>query len=96
MEKHNIQLKDQQVQCTVQRDLIGLYCIIVSLQGGAKKEEKAEGGDAKSGGVLVANWRKEHSSRLSSSVFWPSDVILNAPFLIFLDELSPAYIVYRL
>merc|ERR1712241_297635 len=35
MEKHNIQLKDQ--------------------QGGPKKEEKAEGGDAKSGGVLVAN-----------------------------------------
>merc|ERR1719211_325040 len=33
MEKHNIQLKDQQ---------------------GPKKEEKAEGGDAKSGGVLVA------------------------------------------
>ena len=71
-----------------------LYCIIVSLQGGPKKEERAEGGDAKSGGVLVANWRKETS--LTSSVFWPSDVILNAPFLIFLDELSPAYIVYRL
>ena len=33
-----------------------LSCIvIVSLQGGPKKEEKAEGGDAKSGGVLVAN-----------------------------------------
>ena len=59
MEKHNIQLKDQQVQCTVQRDARGqspssvLY--IVPLQGGPKKEEKAEGGDAKSGGVLVAN-----------------------------------------
>ena len=64
-----------------------------SLQGGPKKEEKAEGGDAKSGGVLVANWIKGTS--LTSSVFWPSDVILNAPFLIFLDELSPAYIVYR-
>ena len=31
-----------------------LSCI-ASLQGGPKKEEKAEGGDAKSGGVLVAN-----------------------------------------
>ena len=44
-----------------------LYIFIASfilLQGGPKKEEKAEGGDAKSGGVLVANWRKEHSSHL--------------------------------
>eukprot|EP00088_Acartia_fossae_P032758 TRINITY_DN33506_c0_g1_i1.p1 TRINITY_DN33506_c0_g1~~TRINITY_DN33506_c0_g1_i1.p1 ORF type:complete len:136 (+),score=48.40 TRINITY_DN33506_c0_g1_i1:40-447(+) len=35
MEKHNIQLRDQQT--------------------GAKKEDAAAGGDAKSGGVLVAN-----------------------------------------
>ena len=55
MEKHNIQLKDQQVQCTVQRDSGGHSPSSVPLQGGAKKEDKAEGGDAKSGGVLVAN-----------------------------------------
>ena len=59
MEKHNIQLKDQQVQCTVQctvqRDSREHSPSSLSLQGGAKKEEKAEGGDAKSGGVLVAN-----------------------------------------
>ena len=55
MEKHNIQLKDQQVQWTVQRDSRGHSPSSVPLQGGPKKEEKAEGGDAKSGGVLVAN-----------------------------------------
>ena len=57
MEKHNIQLKDQQVHVysTARCERAFTLICISSLQGGPKKEEKAEGGDAKSGGVLVAN-----------------------------------------
>ena len=46
MEKHNIQVKDQ--------------------QGGKKEEGKGDDKEAKSGGVLVANWELPFPSQICS------------------------------
>ena len=57
MEKHNIQLRDQQVITLSNRDIVFVMTKIGTLlQGGGKKEDKSGAEDGKSGGgVLVSN-----------------------------------------
>ena len=55
MEKHNIQLKDQQVKCLIKYKFLSKSPVF-SFQGGGKKKEESGAGDGKSGaGVLVSN-----------------------------------------